>query len=76
MTLAAMTATAATTGAATAGGMLLAAHLPLLGVISALIAAIFFGVILPAVWSTKPERRAAALATLKELLATARRSRP
>ena len=33
----------------------------------------FFGVILPAVWSTRPERRAAALETLKELLRALRR---
>jgi hypothetical protein len=38
-------------------------------------AAIFVGVVLPAVWSAKPERRAAALATLKELLLTVRRAR-
>ena len=38
-------------------------------------AAIFVGVVLPAVWSTRPERRAAALATLKELLQTIRRAR-
>jgi len=36
---------------------------------------IFIGVVLPAVWSTKPERRAAALATLKELLAVIRQKR-
>jgi hypothetical protein len=37
--------------------------------------AIFVGVVLPAVWSTRPERRAAALATLKELLLAVRRAR-
>ena len=37
--------------------------------------AIFVGVVLPAVWSAKPERRAAALATLKELLTVFRRTR-
>jgi hypothetical protein len=37
-------------------------------------AAIFIGVVLPAVWSASPERRAAALATLKELLTIVRRS--
>ena len=35
---------------------------------------IFLGVVLPAVWSTRPERRTAALATLKELLAVIRES--
>jgi hypothetical protein len=34
---------------------------------------IFIGVVLPAVWSAKPERRVAALATLKELLKVIRR---
>lgn len=38
-------------------------------------AGIFLGVVLPAVWSDKPERRAAALATLKELLTVIRRTR-
>jgi hypothetical protein len=42
---------------------------------SVLFAAIFAGVVLPAVWSARPERRAAALATLKELLAAIRRPR-
>jgi hypothetical protein len=37
-------------------------------------AAIFVGVVLPAVWSAKPERRAAALATLKELSLIVRRA--
>jgi hypothetical protein len=37
--------------------------------------AIFFGVVLPAVWSAKPERRAAALETLKELLLIVRSGR-
>jgi hypothetical protein len=36
---------------------------------------IFIGVVLPAVWSAKPERRAAALATLKELLTAIRHQR-
>jgi hypothetical protein len=36
---------------------------------------IFIGVVLPAVWSAKPERRTAALATLKELLTVIRRQR-
>jgi hypothetical protein len=36
---------------------------------------IFVGVVLPAVWSAKPERRAAALATLKELLTVIRHQR-
>ena len=36
---------------------------------------IFIGVILPAVWSTKPERRTAALETLKELLTVIKRKR-
>lgn len=38
-------------------------------------AAIFVGVVLPAVWSVRAERRDAALATLKELLAFIRRAR-
>lgn len=38
-------------------------------------ALVFTGVVLPAVWSAKPERRAAALATLKELLTVIRRQR-
>lgn len=37
-----------------------------------LIAAIVAGVVLPAVWSTRPARRAAALAVLRELLRTLR----
>ena len=63
---------AARIGAATLGGILLSSRLPLLGAALALIAAIFLGVVLPAVWSAKPDRRAAALATLKEILAIIR----
>jgi hypothetical protein len=35
----------------------------------------FFGVVLPAVWSAKAERRTAALDTLRELLTVVRRKR-
>lgn len=67
---------AAQAGTATIGGVLLANHLPLLAAVFGLIAAIFMGVALPAVWSAKPARRAAALATLKVLLAIVKRPAP
>jgi hypothetical protein len=55
--------------------MLVTPHLLMLIVGSAFGAAIFVGVVLPAVWSAKPERRAAALQTLQELLLIVRRTR-
>jgi len=71
-----MTVTAARAGTATIVGVLVANHLPLLTAILGLIAAIFLAVVLPAVWSAKPARRAAALATLKVLLAIVKRPAP
>ena len=71
-----MTVMAARAGTAMIGGVLLANHLPLLAAVSGLIAAIFLGVVLPAVWSARPARRAAALATLKVLLAIVKRPAP
>ncbi len=75
MTPATGTGMATKAGIATTGVILLANHLPLLGVITALGAGVFFGIALPAVWSANPARRSAALAVLKEVLASLRNSR-
>ena len=63
------TATIAKTGIVTGGAVLLGDHIPLSGAIVIFVAAVFLGIALPAAWSTKPARRAAALAVLKEILA-------
>jgi hypothetical protein len=53
--------------------LLTATHLPLLaGLATGLLAALFAGVVLPAVWSTRPTRRAAAQTGLAQILALAR----
>jgi len=68
-----MRPTAATTKTAAGSGItiLLAAHLPLLAALTTcLLLAMFLGVVLPAVWSTKPGRRGAALSVLREILKT------
>ena len=64
------TAKAITTPAAvTGGGLLIANHLPLLaGLTCGLLTALFVGVVLPAVWSTRSTRRAAALTVLVTLI--------
>ena len=60
-----------TTAAVSGGGLLIANHLPLLaGLTGGLLAALFVGVVLPAVWSTRSTRRAAALTVLIQILAT------
>jgi hypothetical protein len=70
-------ATVAATAAGTGGGFLLATHLPLIaGLATAMSLAMFLGVVLPAVWSTIPTRRAAALTVLREILATLRGQTP
>jgi hypothetical protein len=58
-----------TPAAVTGGGLLIANHLPLLvGLTGGLLAALFVGVVLPAVWSTRSTRRAAALTVLATLI--------
>ena len=72
------TAKAITTTAAVSGtGLLIANHLSLLlGLTAGLLAALFVGVVLPAVWSTHSTRRAAALTVLIQILATLIRREP
>lgn len=75
MTSVSVTAAAAKTCVAAVGAILLAHHSFLLATMSMLIAAIYIGVVLPCVWSAKPERRAAALATLNAILSVFTRIR-
>lgn len=60
----------------TVGTVLAANSLSVFVTIIALAGAIVAGVVLPAVWSAKPGRRAAALAVLQEILRTTRRFEP
>ncbi len=70
-----VTTAAAKTCVAAAGAILPARHSLLLAAVSVLIVAIYIGVVLPCVWSAKPERRAAALATLNAILSVFMRIR-
>jgi hypothetical protein len=59
-----------TTVVVSGGGLLIQNHLVLLaGLTGGLLAALFLGVVLPAVWSTRSTRRAAALTVLIQILA-------
>jgi hypothetical protein len=61
---------------ATGGSLIAASQVPpLVYLTAATLGGFFIGVILPAVWSTKPSRRAAALTVLTELLNILRRPR-
>jgi hypothetical protein len=65
----------------TGSGLLISSHLPLLaalatGLIAGITAAVFLGVILPAVWSTRSTRRAAAQGVLTQLLTLLHRPTP
>jgi hypothetical protein len=50
-------------------------HLPVLLTVLVVFAALYGGVVLPAVWSRKPARRNAALKVLTQLLSAVRRWR-
>jgi len=65
--------TATRTVTAACGGLLLASHPTLMAAIAAFVAVIFFGIALPAVWSAKHARRAAALKVLSAVLAVVSR---
>lgn len=67
---------AAKTTAGTIGSIVAVHYLPALLIVAILVGAVIAGVVLPAVWSAKPARRAAALAVLQEILRTIRRIGP
>lgn len=62
------------TAAATISTSLAVEYRPVLIVIAVILGAIVTGVVLPAVWSAKPARRAAALAVLQQILNIIRHS--
>jgi hypothetical protein len=71
----------AATAVGTGSGLLLTTHLPLvagltIGLLAVLFAGVFLGVVLPAVWSTRPTRRAAAQTVLTQILALLRPDPP
>lgn len=69
--------TAAATTVASVTGSIAATHfVPVFVITAVLIGIVLAGVVLPAVWSVKPARRAAALAVLRELLRTANHNEP
>jgi hypothetical protein len=63
-----MNASARTSAAAFITPLPIPALLILGGVVAALILLVYFGIVMPAVWSAKPTRRKAAAAVLQQIL--------